>query len=96
MAEDYFLHAHDRRQAVERKFLSGLLDGTFNYYSAEHDSIEVTLNGDTAPMIGKSRVTGRGLRRQEKQLAAARRFYLAKRKRCMEIHRVQSIDLLRR
>jgi hypothetical protein len=34
-----------------------LLDGTFNYYAAEHDSIQVTLNGSSALMIGRSRVT---------------------------------------
>ena len=43
------------RQSAE-VFLKGLLDGTFNYYSAEHDSIEVTVTGDRASMIGKSRV----------------------------------------
>ena len=30
--------------------------GTFNYYAAEHDSIGVTVHGDTAEMIGKTRV----------------------------------------
>ena len=29
-------------------------DGTFNYYSAEHDSIEVIVDGSRASMIGKS------------------------------------------
>lgn len=37
-------------------FLRGLLDGTFNYYSAEHDSIDVEINGDRASMTGRSRV----------------------------------------
>ncbi|MCR5208651.1 MAG: nuclear transport factor 2 family protein [Lachnospiraceae bacterium] len=31
------------------------MNGTFNYYSAEHDSIVVNITGDTAAMIGKSR-----------------------------------------
>ena len=57
MADDYVLmHMTGVRQPKE-VFLGGLLDGTFNYYSAEHDSIEVTLGGDTAQMVGKSRVT---------------------------------------
>ena len=30
--------------------------GTFNYYSADHDSIEVMIDADTARMIGCSRV----------------------------------------
>ena len=56
MAEDYYLlHMTGVKQSRE-VFLSGLLDGTFNYFSAEHDSIEVRIDGDTAAMTGKSRV----------------------------------------
>ena len=56
MTDDYtLLHMTGVKQSAET-FLKGLLDGTFNYYSAEHDSIEVTVAGDHACMIGKSRV----------------------------------------
>ena len=56
MADDYtLLHMTGTKQSVEA-FLKGLLDGTFNYYSADHDGIEVTVSGDRASMIGKSRV----------------------------------------
>ena len=56
MTEDYtLLHMTGVKQSAET-FLKGLLDGTFNYYAAEHDSIEVTVSGDRAGMIGKSRV----------------------------------------
>ena len=56
MTDDYtLLHMTGVKQSAET-FLKGLLDGTFNYYSAEHDSIEVTVTGDRASMIGKSRV----------------------------------------
>lgn len=56
MADDYvLLHMTGARQSKET-FLRGLLDSTFNYYAAEHDSIDVTVHGDTAEMIGKSRV----------------------------------------
>lgn len=56
MTEDYYLmHMTGVRQSKET-FLKGLLGGTFNYYSAEHDSIEVTIDGDRAEMVGKSRV----------------------------------------
>ena len=37
-------------------FLKAVEDGTLNYASAEHDSIDVTVNGDTAALMGKSRV----------------------------------------
>ena len=56
MADDYTLtHMTGVRQSKE-VFLQGLLDGTFNYYAAEHDCIEVAVHGDTASMTGKSRV----------------------------------------
>ena len=56
MTDDYtLLHMTGVKQSAEA-FLKGLMDGTFNYYSADHDSIEVTVSGDRASMIGKSRV----------------------------------------
>ena len=56
MSEDYCLeHMTGVRQEKET-FLRGLTGGTFNYYSADHDSIEVHLCGDEAFMTGKSRV----------------------------------------
>ena len=54
MAGDYYLlHMTGLKQSAE-VFLRGLLDGTFNYYSAEHDSIDVEINGDRASMTGRS------------------------------------------
>ncbi|MBQ6535461.1 MAG: nuclear transport factor 2 family protein, partial [Firmicutes bacterium] len=48
MADDYALrHMTGARQSRE-EFLRGLENGVFNYYSAEHDSIEVTVSGDSA------------------------------------------------
>ena len=56
MTADYCLyHMTGVKQSVE-EFLRGLQDGTFNYYAAEHDSINVQIHGDTAAMVGKSRV----------------------------------------
>ncbi len=57
MAEDYYLlHMTGVRQSRE-EFINGLLGGTFNYYSADHESIDVKITGDVAEMTGKSRVT---------------------------------------
>ena len=54
--DDYYLmHMTGVKQSRE-VFIKGLLDGTFNYYSSEHDSIDVNITGDTAVMVGKSRV----------------------------------------
>ena len=56
LAEDYsLLHMTGVQQSAE-VFLRGLLDGTFHYYAAEHDSIDVQVSGDQAVMVGKSRV----------------------------------------
>ena len=56
MADDYCLtHMTGTRQSAD-EFLRGLSRGTFNYFSAEHDEIAVTLRGSTAALVGKSRV----------------------------------------
>ena len=55
-SEDYFLCHMTGVKQTRAEFEKGLLNGTFNYYSADHDSIEVMIDGDTARMIGCSRV----------------------------------------
>ena len=56
MADDYVLtHMTGARQSADA-FLRGLSRGTFHYFSAEHDAIDVTLHGGTAEMVGRSRV----------------------------------------
>ena len=56
MSRDYYLlHMTGLKQSVD-EFIKGLLAGTFNYYSAEHDDIQVSIKGDTAVMTGKSKV----------------------------------------
>ena len=56
MTDDYTLHHMTGVKQLAETFLKGLLDGTFHYFAAEHDSIEVTVAGDQASMIGRSRV----------------------------------------
>ena len=54
--DDYYLmHMTGVHQSAD-VFISGLMGGTFNYYSADHDDIQVSIDGDTATMVGKSRV----------------------------------------
>ena len=56
MADDYCLtHMTGTRQSADA-FLRGLRRGTFHYFSAEHDAIDVTLHGDAAELVGRSRV----------------------------------------
>ena len=56
MAEDYFLQHMTGVRRSREEFLRGLRDGTFRYFSAEHEAIEVTVCGDTASIVGRSRV----------------------------------------
>ncbi len=56
MSSDYCLyHMTGVKQSAD-EFIEGLKNGTFNYYSAEHDDIVVSVDGDEATMTGKSRV----------------------------------------
>ena len=56
MSDDYCLwHMTGVKQSRE-EFLKGLLSGTFQYYSSDHDSIDVEVNDNQAKMTGKSRV----------------------------------------
>ena len=56
MAKDYsLLHMTGVKQSAEQ-FLRGLLNGTFNDYDADHDSIDVVIHGDRATLSGRSRV----------------------------------------
>ena len=56
MSSDYCLyHMTGVKQSAD-EFLKGLDNGTFNYYSAEHEDIVVSVDGDEATMTGKSRV----------------------------------------
>ena len=51
MAEDYFLQHMTGVRRSREEFLRGLRDGTFRYFSAEHEAIEVTVCGDTASIV---------------------------------------------
>ena len=41
----------------KREYISAIMSGTLNYYSAVHDDMQVAINGDTARLTGKSKVT---------------------------------------
>lgn len=58
LADEYALvHMTGMRQG-KRAYIEAVLDGTLNYYSAEHDSIdvEVAADGAHAAIRGRSRV----------------------------------------
>ena len=41
----------------KNEYISAIMGGTLNYYSAVHDDMEIAINGDTAKLTGKSKVT---------------------------------------
>lgn len=49
------VHMTGMRQPKE-VYISSIMYGTLNYYSAEHEDMQVEVNGDTAVLIGRSRV----------------------------------------
>ena len=50
------VHMTGMRQPKE-VYISSIMDGTLNYYSAEHEDMQVEVKDDTAVLIGRSRVT---------------------------------------
>ena len=49
------VHMTGMRQPKE-VYISSVMDGTFNYYSAAHEDMQVEQNGGTAVLTGRSRV----------------------------------------
>ena len=41
----------------KQQYIQAIADGTLNYYKAEHDKIDITVEGDKARLTGCSRVT---------------------------------------
>ena len=37
-------------------YISSIMEGTLNYYSASHEDMQIEVNGDTAVLTGRSRV----------------------------------------
>ena len=50
------VHMTGMRQP-KKEFIKAVLNGTLNYYSAEHENMPVEINGDTAVLTGQSYVT---------------------------------------
>lgn len=49
------VHMTGMRQP-KKEFIKAVLNGTLNYYSAEHENMPVEINGDTAVLTGQSYV----------------------------------------
>jgi uncharacterized protein (TIGR02246 family) len=54
--EFVLVHMTGMRQS-KQDYIRAILDGTLNYYSAEHEQMDISVNGDKATLKGRSRVT---------------------------------------
>ena len=56
-ADDFVLvHMSGMRQSKQQD-LNAIADGTLNYYGAQHEQLDIAIDGDTATLTGRSRVT---------------------------------------
>lgn len=50
------LHMTGMRQS-KRRYIEAILNGTLNYYSEQTEAVNSTIEGNTARLVGQSRVT---------------------------------------
>ena len=41
---------------TKQEYIKGIAGGTLNYYSADHEQMDIKVNGNTATLTGRSRV----------------------------------------
>ena len=54
--EFVLIHMTGMRQS-KQEYIQAIANGTLNYYSAEHEQMEILVDGDKATLTGRSRVT---------------------------------------
>ena len=54
--EFVLVHMTGMRQS-KQTYIHAIADGTLNYYSAEHEQMDISVDGDKATLKGRSRVT---------------------------------------
>jgi ketosteroid isomerase-like protein len=52
----YLLHMTGMKQS-KSVYIESIMNGTLNYFDEKTDSLDVSVNGDTATLTGKSKVT---------------------------------------
>ena len=50
------LHMTGMRQS-KRQYIEAIINGTLNYYSEQTDTVDIAVAGDTARLVGQSRVS---------------------------------------
>lgn len=55
-ADEFVLTHMTGLRQTKQDYIHAIANGTLNYYSADHERIEVTIDGDRATLLGRSRV----------------------------------------
>ena len=55
-AEDFVLVHMTGMHQTREQYIRAIMDGTLNYYSAETEDLQISVNGDEATLRGRSRV----------------------------------------
>ena len=50
------VHMTGMRQS-KQEYINAIMNGTLNYFSAEHEDMQAEIKGDSAVLVGRSRVT---------------------------------------
>ena len=58
LSDDYYLQHMSGMKQPKQEYIDSVLDGTLNYYTTDHDSINVTIasDGNSAKIRGRSRI----------------------------------------
>lgn len=55
-ADDFVLTHMTGMHQSKQEYIRAIANGTLNYYSAEHEQIDITIDGNHATLTGRSRV----------------------------------------
>ena len=56
--DDSFVLVHmTGMRPSKQEYINAIMNGTLNYYSAEHEDMQAEIKGDSAVLVGRSRVT---------------------------------------
>ena len=56
-ADDFVLVHMTGMHQSKQEYINAIADGTLNYYSAQHEQMDIQIDGDQATLTGRSRVT---------------------------------------
>lgn len=56
-ADDFVLVHMTGMHQSKQEYINAIADGTLNYYSAQHEQMDIQIDGDQASLTGRSRVT---------------------------------------